>query len=57
MFEGEHMSAAKKAWKTRRLNAKHRTIAAVKANITRGAKGRSNASKKAWCTRRAKTLA
>jgi len=51
-------AGALKAWKTIRTNKlkKKRSIAAKKANQTRGAKGRSNAAKKAWQTIRAKTF-
>jgi len=45
---------AKKAWKTIRENKRKRSLAAKKANETRGAKGRRAIALKSWKTRRKK---
>lgn len=49
----DRSAAAKKAWVTIRKNKRKRSLAAVKANETRGEKGRSLAAKRAWATRKA----
>lgn len=47
-------AGAKKAWKTIRAKASKRSLAAKKANETRGQAGRRAAAVKAWKTMRGK---